>query len=141
MFMGPYRNCYEQVYVFSPLRALGVGRAWDAWCQRAKTHVDAPDDQQTMWGTWEPKKLEELCVRHKNVNAYLKAKKQKKRFCILVLVDDFADAGDKVMHNSTNVLTSLFVCGRHTGCACWLLSQTIRVISLSCRTNFCWMLR
>ena len=92
-----------------------------------------------MWDSWEPKKLEELIERHKKVNAYLKAKKQKKGFCILVLVDDFADAGDKVMRSSTNVLTSLFVRGRHTGCACWLLSQKTRVISLICRTNFCWM--
>ena len=67
-------------------------------------------------------------------------KEAKKGFCILVLVDDFADAGDKVMHSSTNVLTSLFVRGRHTGCACWLLSQKTRVISLICRTNFFWML-
>ena len=44
------------------------------------------------------------------------------------------------MHSSTNVLASLFVRGRHTGCACWLLSQKTRVISLICRTNFCWML-
>ena len=44
------------------------------------------------------------------------------------------------MHGSANVLTSLFVRGRHTGCACWLLSQKTRAISLICRTNFCWML-
>ena len=44
------------------------------------------------------------------------------------------------MHSSTNALTGLFVRGRHTGCACWLLSQKTRVISLICRTNFCWML-
>ena len=81
-----------------------------------------------------------MIERHKKVNQYLKAKKQKTGFCILVLVDDFADAGDKVMHSSTNVLTSLFVRGRHTGCACWLLSQKTRAISLICRTNFCWML-
>ena len=56
------------------------------------------------------------------------------------LVDDFGDQGDKVMHSSTNVLTSLFVRGRHLGCACWLLTQKLRVISLICRTNFCWML-
>ena len=87
-----------------------------------------------------PNKLEELIERHKKVNQYLKAKQQKKGFCILVLVDDFADQGDKVMHSSTNALTSLFVRGRHTGCACWLLSQKTRVISLICRTNFCWML-
>ena len=93
-----------------------------------------------MWDTWEPKELEALIERHKKVNAYLKAKKQKKGLCLLVLVDDSAGAGDKVMHSSTHVLTSLFVRGRHTGCACWLLSQKTRVISLICRTNFCWML-
>ena len=55
-------------------------------------------------------------------------------------MDDFADAGEKVMRNSTNILTSLFACGRHLGCACWLLTQKLRVVSLICRTNFCWML-
>ena len=58
----------------------------------------------------------------------------------MVLVDDFADAGENVMHSSTNILTSLFVRGRHLGCACWLLTQKLRVVSLICRTNFCWML-
>ena len=59
---------------------------------------------------------------------------------MLCLVDDFADAGEKVMHSSTNILTSLFVRGRHLGCACWLLTQKLRVVSLICRTNVCWML-
>ena len=81
--------------------------------------MKVPDDEQTMWDTWEPTKLEALIERHKKVNAYLKAKKQKKGFNLLVLVDDFADAGDKVMHSRTNILTSLFVRGRHLGCACW----------------------
>ena len=71
---------------------------------------------------------------------FLKKQGNKKGFCILILVDDFADAGDKVMHSSTNVLTSLFVRGRHTGCACWLLSQKLRVVSLLARTNFCYLL-
>ena len=70
----------------------------------------------------------------------MKAKKQKKGHVILVLVDDFADAGEKVTRNSTNILTSLFVRGRHLGCACWLLTPKLRVVSLICRTNFCWML-
>ena len=122
MLMGPYRNCYERVYVCSPSCALGVDSAWDAWRHHIKTHMRIQDDDQTTWATWEPKKLEELIERHNKVNAYLKAK-HKKWFCMLVLVDDFADDGDKVMHSSTNVLTSLFVRDRHIGCACWLLSQ------------------
>ena len=44
------------------------------------------------------------------------------------------------MHSATNVLTSLFCRGRHLGCACWLLTQKNRVVSLICRTNYCWML-
>ena len=74
------------------------------------------------------------------MNAHLKAKKHNRGYTLLVLVDDFADQGDKVMHSSTNILTSLFVRGRHLGCACWLLTQKLRVVSLICRTNLCWML-
>ena len=59
---------------------------------------------------------------------------------VLFCIDDWADYGDKVTRSCTNILTSLFVRGRHLGCACWLLSQKLRVISLVCRTIFCWML-
>ena len=48
--------------------------------------------------------------------------------------------GKKVMHSSPSILTSLFVRGRHLGRACWLLTQKLRVVSLICRTNLCWML-
>ena len=50
-----------------------------------------------------------LIERHKKVNAQLKHKKHKKGYVILCLVDDFADAGEKVMHSSTHVLTTLRV--------------------------------
>ena len=140
MLMGPYRNAYSRVYVFSPSCSRGVDPAWDAWRKHVRIHMHVPDEEQTMWDTWEPAVLEKLIERHKKVNAHLKAKQQKKGFVILVLVDDFADQGEKVMHSSTNILTSLFVRGRHLGCACWLLTQKQRIISLVCRTNFCWML-
>ena len=140
MPMGPYKHCYSRVYVFSPSCAPGVDPAWDAWRKHVKVHMRVPDDEQTMWDTWEPETLEKLIERHKKVNAHLKHKKHKKGYVILCLVDDFADAGEKVMHSSTNILTSLFVRGRHLGCACWLLTQKLRVVSLICRTNFCWML-
>ena len=139
MLMGPYRNCYERVYVFSPSCAPGVDSTWDAWRKHVRTHMKVPDDEQTMWDTWEPKKLEALIERHKKVNAYLKAKKQKKGFNLLVLCDDFADS-PAILHSANNILTSLFVRGRHTGCACWILSQKARVISLIARTNFTFVL-
>ena len=83
--------------------------------KHVRIHMRVPDDEQTMWSTWEPAILEKLISRHQKVNAYLKAKQQKKGYTTLCCVDDFADAGDNVMRSSTNVLTSLFVRGRHLG--------------------------
>jgi len=140
MLMGPYRGVYSRVWVFSPSCAKGVDPAWDAWRKHVKEVMHVPDEEQTMWHTWEPEVLEKLIARHAKVNAHMKDQKRKRGFTALALVDDFADAGEKVMHSSTNVLTSLFVRGRHLGVACWLLTQKLRIVSLICRTNFCWML-
>ena len=139
MLMDPYRNVYSRVYVFSPSCAEGVDPAWDAWRKHVR-NSGIPDEEQAMWDTWEPHILEKLIERHKRVNVHLKSQHQNKWYVMLCLVDDFADVGDRVMHSSTNIMTSLFVRGRHLGCACWLLTQKLRVVSLICRTNFCWML-
>jgi len=140
MLMGPYKDVYSRVYVFSPSCAKGIDPAWDAWRRHVKDNMRVPEEEQTMWSTWEPQVLEKLIQRHAKVNAHLKQQGKKKGYVICCLVDDFADQGEKVMHSATNVLTSLFVRGRHLGCACWLLTQKNRVVSLICRTNYCWML-
>ena len=79
--------------------------------------------KKTMWYKRGPDTLEKIIERHKRVNAHMKAKTYKKGYVVLVLIDDLADQGDKVMHSSTNILTSLFVRGHHLGCACLLLTQ------------------
>ena len=66
MLMGPYRNCYERVYVFSPSCAPGVDSAWDAWRKHVRTHMEVSDDEQAMWSEWVPHELEELIERHKS---------------------------------------------------------------------------
>ena len=119
MLMGPYKDVFSRVYVFSPSCAKGIDPAWDSWRKHNAEYLKVPEDEITMWDTWEPQILEKLIKRHSKVNAHLKAQGKKKGFVICVLVDDFADQGEKVMHSSTNVLTSLFVRGRHLGCACW----------------------
>ena len=140
LLTGPYRDVYSRVYVMSPSCAPGIDPAWDAWRKHVKDYMKVPEDEVTMWSEWEPKILEKLIARHSKVNAHLKRQGKKKGYVICVLVDDYADAGDKVLHNSTNVLTSLFVRGRHLGTACWLLSQKLRVLSNAIRVNFCFIL-
>ena len=140
MLMGPYKDVYSRVYVFSPSCKAGIDPAWDAYRKFQREYMKIPDDEQTMWSTWEPATCEKLISRHTKVNAHLKNQGKKKGYVVLFLIDDFADQGEKVMHSSTNVLTSMFVRGRHLGVACWLLTQKLRVISLIARVNFCWML-
>ena len=106
MLMGPYKNCYSRVYVFSPSCAKGVDAAWDSWRRHVKNYMKVPDEEQTMWDEWKPEVLEKLIERHKRVNAYLKHKKQKRGYCICVIVDDFADVGEQshaFQHQHSNV--------------------------------------
>ena len=77
MLMGPYKNVFSRVYVFSPSCAEGVDPLWDAWRTHVRIHMRVPDEEQTMWSTWEPQILEKLIERQKKGNAHLKAKKHK----------------------------------------------------------------
>ncbi len=49
------------------------------------------------------------------------------------------------MHSASNILTTLFIKGRHFGSSCWLSSQKLTAISTVARVNFrfvlCWRLR
>ncbi len=44
------------------------------------------------------------------------------------------------MHNASNILTTLFVRGRHFGSSCWLSSQKLTAIAQVARVNFRFML-
>jgi hypothetical protein len=62
----------------------------------------------------------------------------------LTIIEDHADRAD-VMHSASNILTTLFIWGRHFGSSCWLSSQKLTAISTVARVNFrlllCWRLR
>jgi hypothetical protein len=57
----------------------------------------------------------------------------------LTIIDDFSDRPD-VMHAAGNILTTLFIRGRHFGSSCWLSSQKLTAISTVARVNFRFML-
>ena len=78
MLMGPYKNVYSRVYVFSPSCALGIDSAWDSWRKHVREKMRVPDEEQTMWHTWKPQIIKKLIKRHNKVNAHLKAKGEKK---------------------------------------------------------------
>ena len=139
LLMGPYRNCYSRVWVFSPSCKPGLDSLWDAWRKHVRDVMGVPDEEQTMWDTWEPEVIEKLIRKHARVNAHLKKAGKKRGFVGLFLIDDWSD-NPKILHSSSNVIMNLFTKGRHSGCACWLLTQKLRSISTLARVNFCFLL-
>ena len=52
---------------------------------------------------------------------------------VLIIIDDFADTG--IMHNATNILTTLRVRGRHFGCSTLHSTQHLTAVSRIARVN------
>ena len=94
MLMGPYKSVFSRVYIFSPSCAKGIDPAWDAWRKHNREYMKVPDEETTMWSTWEPQILEKLIKRHSKVNAHLKAQGKKKGYVICVLVNHCQQQGD-----------------------------------------------
>ena len=92
----------------------------------------------------EPALRKVLDVQRNKIRDLKNAKSTKPLPQILTIIDDFADRSD-IMHSASNILTTLFIRGRHFGSSCWLSSQKLTAISTVARVNFrfvlCWRLR
>jgi hypothetical protein len=120
---------FDAVHVFSP--SVDIDSAWDPVRDFAKGLRE-----RSFHNEWdEPALLEILAkqtalVKEKQVVHSTKPLPQ-----ALIIIDDFADRYD-VMKSAGNVLTTLFIRGRHFGCSCWISSQKLTAISTVARVNF-----
>ena len=94
MLMGPYKDVYSRVYVFSPSCARGIDPAWDAYRKHVKFYMNVPEEEPTFFDSWQPQVLEKLIKRHSKVNAHLKAQGKKKGYVICVLVNHCQQQGE-----------------------------------------------
>ena len=78
MLVGPYKNCYSRVYVFSPSCAPGVDPAWDAWRKHVRIEMKVPDEENYV-GSMGTRHFGKIIERHRKVNAHLTANKHKKK--------------------------------------------------------------
>ena len=134
LLMGPYRKVFSRVYWFSP--NIHIDSAFDAWKEFNRKELGVDEDREkTMWDTWDEKALQGIIDRQHRVIEYQKKHKMKKMFCVCVIIDDWADRPD-IMHKASNVITSLFIKGRHGCISTWLSSQALRAIHPTARANF-----
>ena len=132
MMLGPYKNAFDGIYVFSP--SVEIDSAWDPVKEHAK-HLKG----HGFFSEWDEKAMWAILNEQRDKIKDLKRQKTTKPLPqVLVVIDDFADSSD-VMHNSGNILTSLMIRGRHFGCSTWVSTQKLTALSLVTRVNFQFM--
>ena len=99
--------------------------------------------KKTFFDTWDEAALEKIIATQHKLIRYEKAKGFKKLHAILFVVDDWADGPD-IMHKAGNLMTSLFIKGRHAGLNTWVCSQAYKAVHPVVRANYrfclCWKL-
>ena len=133
MILGPYAKIFDEIHVFSP--SCEIDSAWDPVRECVKGLKASSFHTE-----WDEPALQEIMDKQKAKIKELKAAKSKKPLpqCLCV-VDDHAD-NPQIMHTASNIMTTLFVRGRHFGSSCWLSSQKLTAISPVARCNFRFML-
>ena len=129
LLLGPYKDIFDQIHVFSP--SVDIDSAWNpvkAFADRLKA--------SSFHSNWDEQALKDITERQRGTIKALKDAKSKKPLPqVLFILDDLADRYD-VMHAASNILTTLFIRGRHFGSSCWVSSQKLTAISPVARTNF-----
>ena len=129
MLLGPYRGVFDQIHVFSP--SVDIDSAWGP----VKTFAEHLEGS-TFHSEWDEPALRGILEKQKAKIKELKdAKSRKPLPQVLTIIDDFADRTD-IVHSASNVLTTLFIRGRHMGSSCWLSSQKLTAIAPVARVNF-----
>jgi len=133
MLLGPYRGIFDQIHVFSP--SVDIDSAW-APVKEFAGHLEG----SSFHSEWDEQALKDIMDKQRVKIKELKDAKSKKPLPqILTIIDDFADRHD-IMHAASNILTTLFIRGRHFGSSCWLSSQKLTAIAPVARVNFRFML-
>ena len=133
MILGPYRGIFNEIHVFSP--SVDIDSAW-APVKEFAQHLEG----SSFHSEWDEGALRDIMERQREKIKKLKDAKTKKPLPqVLTIIDDFADRYD-IMHNASNILTTLFIRGRHFGSSCWLSSQKLTAIASVARVNFRFLL-
>mgnify|MGYP000220188333 CR=1 FL=1 len=127
MILGPYRKIFSEIHIYSP--SVHIDSSWEPVIEFAKGLESSSFNSE-----WDEDGLRELLDKQKADIKLLKDSKTEKPLPqILVIVDDWADT--PMLHNSTNILTTLMIRGRHLAVSCWVSSQHLRAISPVIRNN------
>ena len=132
LLLGPYKGIFDQIHVFSP--SVDIDSAWTPVRELASRL-----EGSSFHSEWDEEALKQIMDEQRDRIRTLKDAKSKRPLPqVLTVIDDFADRPD-IMHRAGNILTTLFIRGRHFGSSCWLSSQKLTAIAPVARVNFRFM--
>ena len=132
LILDIYRNVFQRVYVFSP--SVNHDSIWLPVKKYVKDELNVNEEKETcFFEEYKTEDLMKIIDTQTKVTKYLKDKKEKKLFNILVILDDVADAPEIARHNK--LLQSLYVRGRHAGISVVTASQKAFILHPVIRVN------
>ena len=130
-----FRGCYARIHVWSSTVFLDT----TTWAPVKKYILEVLKHDEKREGpffhdTWDESVVRKVISDQQKLVDAQKSKGGKKVHGIAIVVDDFADRPD-VVKRPDNVLTSLFLSGRHRFISTFILTQRLRAIATPIRTN------
>jgi len=132
LLLGPYKKCFDHLWIFSPSSRT------DSAYEPLEKHIKGLKGGGLV-EEWDEAKLQEIISLQRKTSEEEKRSFRQPLTQTCIVLDDWSDRPD-IMHKVGGLLVSLFVRNRHYGLSCFVLSQKMTSVSLTCRTNFRWML-
>ena len=110
-----------------------MDQTWSPVKKYIEDHNLCGDEEKCLFDHYDPEELENIIDTQRRVVEYMKSKKKKKLYQILILVDDFAD--DPSFSRNSKLLHSLFTRGRHSMISTIVATQKFVAIHPIIRTN------
>ena len=126
-----YKGCFERIYYCSGSAHLDHNlRAIADYAER-ELKQDPERDPCLLEG-WDVERLSAIISRQRGAVAKAKRMGHKTLPQIMIVVDDLAD-NKRVVRG--DLLSNIFIRGRHFGCNCIVLTQRYRLLDQNLRTN------
>jgi len=122
---------FSRIYWFSP--SASVDDSLDPLRDYVKKIQDQEEDP-TFHDDFDADFIRKLLDKQKKITEHLKRRGSKKRFNVILIIDDHADS-PAVMHRAGGILETLFVRARHFGVSTIVSSQKLKLISPTVRVN------
>jgi hypothetical protein len=127
--MKLYKNVFDLIYIFSA--SIDIDDVWTPVKKYITDHCKPRDSERLFFDSGDVDSLRVIMEKQFEVIAYQKSKKEKRLFNILIVLDDLAD--DVHFCRNNEILTSLYIRGRHANISLISSAQYYLSLNPTCR--------